>query len=158
MTSSSSRQRSVPAPRVQPPRPLEPWEIATAAAVADALCWSDGVPAPRPSQCTEFEAALNVAVSARLDVFNHVAQSLASAANVSDRAGWLRSLAKSQPGVFASLSNVLAGAYLMVPAVRSAVGYPGQGHNPAPPSQIGDELAGGILDPVVDRGPIYRTP
>lgn len=152
-----SERRSVPVPRPRPPRPLEPREIATAVTLADALCWSRKSPVRPPSGCAEFDAALHLALAARQDAFGHVTAALAEAADVSDPAGWLRSLARSRPGLFASLSTILAGAYLMVPEVRAAVGYPGQGHHPAAPTQIGDELSGGILDRVIDRGPIYRT-
>jgi hypothetical protein len=46
----------------------------------------------------------------------------------------------------------------MVPEIQAHVGYPGQGRHPAAPTQIADELGDGLLDPVIDRGPIYRVP
>jgi hypothetical protein len=48
------------------------------------------------------------------------------------------------------------GAYYLDPAVRQAIGYPGQQSRPAPADERPDYLASGLLDPVKRRGPIWR--
>jgi hypothetical protein len=53
------------------------------------------------------------------------------------------------------LSAVLAGAYLLVPEVKSAVGYPGQRRDPAGLEEAVDEISDGILDPVLERGHFF---
>jgi hypothetical protein len=61
-------------------------------------------------------------------------------------------------GAFDVLATVVFGAYYANPTVRRLIGYPGQG----PVSPLSDEsetdLGGGLLDPVIARGPIYRSP
>ena len=151
---------SVPPRRTSPARTLSPGEFTTAGVLADALCCGGGTPPiARPSECAEFEDSLHTALAARCDVYEEIVAALHRAAPVSvtDSKQWLRQLSADDPSLFASLSAILAGAYLMTPEVKSYVRYPGQGQNRAPWQQIGDELATGILDPVIERGAIYRT-
>jgi len=155
---SNDDRRSVPGLRKTLPRALTDSELATAGRLADVLCTATSQPVPPPSECIEFADTLAVAIAARIDVFDEIVSALARAAAVAHPDQWLRELDQEEPLVFASLSTVLAGAYLMVPSIQSYVGYQGQGRHPAPPTQIGEELADGLLDPVIDRGPIYRTP
>jgi hypothetical protein len=56
------------------------------------------------------------------------------------------------------LGLVVAGGYLMSPAVGAALAYPGQQPKPVNPLDIVDVAADGLLDPVIERGPIYRLP
>jgi hypothetical protein len=155
---SDSERRSVPTPRKKLPRSLTSQEVASAKRLADALCTGGTRSAPLPSECEAFESMLGVALAARVDVFEDVTNAFQSAAAAPDAALWLRELSDSDPSSFIPLSNVLAGAYLLVPEIQMYVGYPGQGRKPASPTQIADELGDGLLDPVTDRGPIYRTP
>lgn len=155
---SSDDRRSVPALRKRLPRPLKTEEIRTAARLADALCASNMHPVAPPSGCAEFEAMLGVALAARSDVFDQVTDVIRRGTDAPDAAEWLRALSVEDPAAFEPLSSVLAGAYLMIPEIQAYVGYPGQGRNPAPPTQIADELEDGLLDPVIERGPIYRVP
>jgi hypothetical protein len=151
---------SVPPRRTSPPRALSTDEFAAAGMLADALCIGAGTPpVARPSECAEFANTLNAALAARSDVYEEIVATLRRAAtgSVDDTTQWLRQLSAEAPTLFASLSAILAGAYLMIPDIKSYVGYPGQGQNRAPWQQIGDELATGILEPVMERGAIYRT-
>jgi hypothetical protein len=126
--------------------------------LADALCTGNRTPpVARPSESAQFKDTLQIALAARSDVFEEIVAALHQSASAADPAQWLRQLSTEAPSLYASLSAILAGAYLMTPEVKSYVRYPGQGKNRAPWQQIGDELATGILDPVIDRGPIYRT-
>lgn len=155
---STADRRSVPTPRKRLPRPLTADEFLVAGRMADALCASSDHPVPLPSECAAFESMLAIALAARADAFGQVTEALRRGADAGDAGSWLRELCERDPDAFVPLSNVLAGAYLMVPEIRSHIGYPGQGRNPAHPTQIADELEGGLLDPVIERGPIYRTP
>lgn len=148
---------SAPAPRLHPPRELTSLQLATAIRLADALCTGPEHPIARPSQCPEFPELLDLALATRSDVFWVLVGALDEAAGNDEPEAWLRSLSAERSDVFVPLSAVLAGAYLMVPEVRAHVNYPGQGRNPAPYDQIVEELASGILDPVLERGPIHRT-
>jgi len=55
---------------------------------------------------------------------------------------------------FGSLAEVVAGAYFMNPKVRAILGYEGQTARPIDPYP--DYLEGGLLQSVIDRGPIFR--
>jgi hypothetical protein len=51
---------------------------------------------------------------------------------------------------------VVVGGYLMHPDVGAALDYPGQQPKPVNPFDINDVVDEGLLDPVIERGPIYR--
>ncbi len=63
-------------------------------------------------------------------------------------------LQNENPASFAALAEIVAGAYFMNPQVRVAIGYHGQ--VPQPLASRPDHLNDGLLQPVIDRGPIYR--
>jgi hypothetical protein len=54
------------------------------------------------------------------------------------------------------LGLVVIGGYTMAPAVREALGYPGQQAKQVNPFDINEVVEDGLLDPVIERGPIYR--
>ena len=70
----------------------------------------------------------------------------------------LKRLRTEQPTVFDRFAVTIAGIYFMNPDVRRLVGYPGDApqRNRAKPGEAEEYLKDGILDPVVERGPIYR--
>lgn len=51
---------------------------------------------------------------------------------------------------------VAIGGYMMHPGVGDALSYPGQQPKPVNPFDINDVVDEGLLDPVIERGPIYR--
>jgi hypothetical protein len=63
---------------------------------------------------------------------------------------------RRRPTDFEVVSTVLAGAYLMSPQVRGTLGYPGQEPKRVDPFDYVRVIEDGLLDPVVERGPIYR--
>lgn len=147
---------SIPAP-FRAPRDLTDPEMTALRAVADIL-----IPAGRhgePAATAEpgFDATLRTAVDARADAFDSVTKFLAGVDpdNPDTLAKLLRDAAQDEPDVFQPTSAIVAGAWLLLPAVRERIGYPGQNRNIAPLDQIVDELSDGILDPVLERGPIY---
>jgi hypothetical protein len=67
---------------------------------------------------------------------------------------WLS--AYDAPAYQAFRLTVLGGYYLQ-PAVRSAMGYPGQENRPVPAGERPDYQTPGLLDAVASRGPIWRS-
>jgi hypothetical protein len=138
------------------PRPLTAAEIRTLRAIADVLIPAAG-DNPAATAEPDYDAWLIRAVNARADAFDPITAVLARLDGASpdaiDQA--LRALHAGQPGQFQALSAVVAGAWLLVPAVRARIGYPGQKRDPARLEEAADQLSDGILDPVIARGPIY---
>jgi hypothetical protein len=75
-------------------------------------------------------------------------------ANGKNPAETIRDLRANDAASFAALAEVVAGAYFLNQGVRAALGYDGQDArslNPGP-----DDVSDGLLQPVIQRGPIYR--
>jgi hypothetical protein len=148
---------SVPVPRTELPRELTADELSRLVALADALCGPSGRAEP-PSRCAEFPEQLQIALATRSESFDGVLASAAASAGAVDLVAWLRDLHDSDQVAFQALSAVLGGAYLMVPSVREAVGYPGQRREPPRLEEAVDQIMDGILDPVLERGHFYVAP
>ncbi len=141
----------------RPTRELTDPERRALLAIADTLI-PDGASGPRPSAIAGYPASLDLALAARRDAFDVIAALAGTLADVpaENLDGELRRLAEAESGDFQALSAVIAGAYLMLPEVRRAIGYPGQAQRPPQFDQAAEEIMNGILDPVIERGPIYR--
>jgi hypothetical protein len=63
-------------------------------------------------------------------------------------------LKASDPSGFGLLAETVSGAYFLHPEVRAKLNYHGQGPRPIDPRA--DYLEDGLLQSVLDRGPIYR--
>ena len=142
----------------RPPRALTDRERRGFLAAADCLI-PDGVLGARPSQQDSFRRWLDRALAARQDAFALVT---ALAARLSDLSPEnvqveLRLLAGRPGSGFDELSTIVAGAYLMVEQVREALGYPEQAARPPRFDEAAEEIMSGILDPVQERGAVYRT-
>jgi hypothetical protein len=147
---------SVPAYRDRAPRPISDSERTALVALADALIApSEGFPAP--SEAPDYPQWLDRALAARRDVFDDVVDGAVEVHATGDENGALRELADADPARFGQLSTVLAGAYLMLPAVRLKLGYPGQGPSHPRFDEAAEEIMDGILDPVIERGPVFRN-
>jgi len=66
----------------------------------------------------------------------------------------IRELEASDRPSFEVLAEIVPAAYFMNPQVRAAIGYGGQVSRPIDPRP--DYLDDGLLQSVIDRGPIYR--
>ena len=144
---------SVPEPARRLPRPLSDAELTALLAIGDVLIPGTET-MPALSAAPDIQRWIDRALAARRDVFDQL-MSLAASLGQLDSASLsaeLRRLSDEQPASFEPLSAVLAGAYLMVPAVRRAIGYPGQVRSFPPFDQAADEITSGILDPVTERG------
>jgi hypothetical protein len=151
-----TRRLSVPTRVTRPPRPLTDDELATLLRAADCLIPASG-PNPAASQAQEYGAYLQLALAARADVFDTVLSAIATLTDVADDQllAALKRMWAEDKTTFDPLSAILAGAYFMTPQVKELIGYPGQHRDPAGLEDAANELETGILDPVIERGPIY---
>ncbi len=69
-------------------------------------------------------------------------------------AEFLHELQTKDPAAFAVLAEAVPGAYFLNPDVRAKLKYTGQSARPIDPHE--DYLDDGLLQSVIDRGPIYR--
>ncbi|HET7119738.1 MAG TPA: hypothetical protein VFI17_00645 [Solirubrobacterales bacterium] len=145
--------------RPVPPRPVGERERAGLMAVADALI-PDGSAGPRPSALEGYPRWLDRALAARRDCFEQVVALAARLAEcpAEDLEAELRRLAADPDSGFEQLSAVIAGAYLIDPGVREAIGYPGQAQRPPRFDEAVEQIMDGVLDPVIERGRIYVDP
>lgn len=124
------------------------------AVLADALI-SGGAGLPSASEADVHVVWIDRVLAVRPDLVEPVT-------SVTGRAGEeptdLDALREQDPATFDSFSYAVAGAYLMNPRVRGLLGMPGDApkRNPAFPDESEHYLSDGILDPVLQRGPIYR--
>jgi hypothetical protein len=155
MTSNSHRL-SVPTRHTKPPRELTESELGTLLRIADCLIPADG-PNPKASDAEEYTSYLQLALGARTDAFSAVISGVEKLADVPDTELWeaLKQMSVDDKFTFDPLSSILAGAYFMTPQIKQLIGYPGQHRDPAPLEEAANELATGILDPVLERGHIY---
>ena len=124
------------------------------AAFADALIPGG---AGMPSACAAgvHEAGIDRALACRPDLRELVSGVIGVDAEPREA---LKRLRAEQPGVFDRFAVTIAGIYFMNPDVRRLVGYPGDApqRKRARPGEAEAYLKDGILDPVIERGPIYR--
>lgn len=154
--SNAEVRLSVPA-RTKLPRALSGTELLVMRAVADVL-----VPTttrdPGATEAPGFDGFLEVALNARVDAFDAITEAL-SRLDATDSATLrqqLESMWTAEPGTFQALSAVVVESWLLAPEVRERIGYHGQRRELAPVDQGTNEVTDGILDPVLERDPIYR--
>jgi hypothetical protein len=149
----------VSAPRYvpRPPRGLTGRELQAALKIADALI-PDGPAGPRPSAIQDYPKWLELALAARRDSFDEIIGLVAELADCATDSLYerLKQLSETSASGFEVLSSVLAGAYLVTPEVRGAIGYPGQAQRAPRFDEAADQIMSGILDPVIERGAIFR--
>lgn len=127
-------------------------ERALFGALADILIPAgDGLPSAGAAEVASEGLDQVLAVRPELgEVLKRVLTSSADSAP-SDFVSQLKSKDPSSFGLFAEL---VAGAYFLNPQVRARLGYDGQSAKPIDPHA--DYLDDGLLQSVIDRGPIYR--
>ncbi|HRK48672.1 MAG TPA: hypothetical protein PK324_23795, partial [Nocardioides sp.] len=98
---------------------------------------------------------LAVALDARSDAFVDIADALHDLEPVAAEELWerLRTLDVERPATFQALSAVIAGAWLLTPGTQDRIGYHGQRSDKADIEEAVDEVASGVLDPVLERRP-----
>ena len=124
------------------------------AALADVMLPAcDGIPAP-----SEVDVAgrwLDRVLRVRPDLTPGLERALA-VAEEQPPTDALEQLQAEDLTAFQALLAAVTGAYYMSPKVRRRLGYPGQRPRPAYLDEADWDLREGLLDPVVERGPIYR--
>ena len=133
---------------------LDETERGTLAPLADLLIPARA-PMPVASDADARGEWLDLALRSRPDLVAHVREVLGRAAGREPGAE-LRRLQTEEPKSYVALATIVAGAYYMAPEVRALVGYPGQKPTLPADDQADRDIAGGVLDPVTARGPIYR--
>ncbi|MDQ1462244.1 MAG: hypothetical protein QOI08_3728 [Actinomycetota bacterium] len=126
----------------------------TLAALADALI-PGGAGLPSAVEADVHGKWVDRVLAVRTDLVDRLSQAL-SDDGVPREA--LERWRVSEPDVFDAITFVVSSAYFLNPRVRRLLGYPGRApmRNPALPDESDFYLEGGILDPVIARGAIYR--
>ncbi|MBO0824264.1 MAG: hypothetical protein J2P27_10470, partial [Actinobacteria bacterium] len=73
-----------------------------------------------------------------------------------DITAYLEQMEREQPERFALLRVLFVGRYLTCRPVWELLGYPGRLPAPVRAGEAEQDLAGGLLNPVISRGKIYR--
>jgi hypothetical protein len=68
----------------------------------------------------------------------------------------LNALSREDGTAFDALTLVTTGGYMMTDEARDAIGYPGQDAAPFDAYETPEYVTNGMLDRVIERGPIYR--
>ena len=131
---------------------LNATERALLAALADLLIPA-GEGFPSASQAGVSGEGLDQVLSVRPDLAAGLKDLLASAAGRT-AAELLSNLPMENPAAFAILTELVPAAYFLNPEVRTRLNYHGQTARPIDPRP--DYLEDGLLQSVIDRGPIYR--
>jgi hypothetical protein len=124
----------------------------TLAALADVLIpAADGMPSASEAGATR--ELLDEVLRVRPDLEEPLKQ-VAEAARGRDAAAEVERLQAEAPELFEALSTAIAGGYFMSADVRERLGYPGQQARPFEPRPDYEE--DGLIQSVIERGPIYR--
>jgi len=131
---------------------FDPQERALLAGLADVLIPAgDGFPSAR--QADVADEGLDQVLSFRPDLAAAL-KSLLAAAPGRPPADLVAEIQAKDPAGFDALAELVSGAYFMNPQVRAALGY--QGQTPRPIDPRPDYFEDGLLQSVLDRGPIFR--
>lgn len=119
------------------------------------LLISGGAGMPTGSEAGVQGKWIDRTLAARPDLVESVESVLA---RPGDPKAELAVLRQEDPRLFERFAYAIAGSYLMNPRVRRLLGLPGNAPKPKPayPDESDHYLEGGILDPVIQRGAIYR--
>lgn len=93
---------------------------------------------------------LDRVLTMRPELLAPLREALVAAASASDA----DALNRDHPDAIGAIGLVASSAYYLVPEIRDRLGYPGQTHRPAMEDEEGDYLD--LIQPVIDRGPVYR--
>jgi hypothetical protein len=122
-------------------------------AIADLLIPA-GSGMPSASQAGVADRFLDEVLAARPDLGPPLDAALAQVDGL-EAATALTALRGDAEG-WAVVSAVVPAAYFLNPAMREALGYPGNESRPIDPDAEPDYLQDGLLESVVARGPVYR--
>ena len=122
------------------------------AALADLLIPA-GSGFPSASEAGAADEGLDQLLAVRPDLLDPLKNLLLRAKDRSP-AEFLHEIQRNDPALFGVLAESVPGAYFLNPGVRAKLKYDGQSARPIDPRA--DYLDDGLLQSVIDRGPIYR--
>lgn len=136
------------------PKTLSTEQRQTYAALADVLI-PEGSGMPSGGKVALDRGGLDAVLRVRHDLFEPLTRVLDAAEGRDPQAEIKRLQAEDEEG-FATLSTLVAGGYFLDDEVREALGYKGQQAIPIPERTTPDYEEDGLIQSVIDRGPIYR--
>jgi hypothetical protein len=127
---------------------------ATFAGIADILIpEAEGMPSA--SQVDVHKAVLDRILSLRPDLVENFLRGVRKAAGKEPRAA-ANLLNKEDTPALSAIGLVASAGYSMEPRVRQLIGYPGQEKRPGNPDETPEYVTNGMLQQVIDRGPIFK--
>jgi hypothetical protein len=111
---------------------------------------------PTASAVGVADGQLDLGLRARPDLPRHLVRACALTEGLAPSKA-LRTLPALDPAAHAAVLETVAGGYYAHAQVRALLGYTGQQPVPVRPDDHPEYLAEGLLDRVVERGPIYRS-
>jgi hypothetical protein len=123
-------------------------------AIADLLIPGDGA-MPSATDADPDGAWRNRALQARPDLADLV-MSLLTECGTSDPRRFLTDLQQTRPDDYEALNFLVIATYFMNPGVRAGLGRSAEPARPVLRGEAYRDLESGILDPVADRGQIWR--
>jgi hypothetical protein len=140
---------------ISPSLELGQERLATLAAVADHLIpAAHGMPS---AAAVVTEARLAFVVRSRPDLLEPLRRALGSELG-DDPVDRLATLTEHDPEALAALQLVIVASYYTDESVRERIGYQGQVAKPVSALDYPAYLEEGLLDRVLERGPIWRDP
>lgn len=151
---TSNERLSVP--HVQKSADLTADQTQTLTAIADVLIGGTATD-PKPSILEKYAKSLDIAVAARTRDIEKVKGLIAEFKSLDEVQidQTLRTWDKERPEDFQIISSIVAGSYFMLPEIKELIGYPGQVRDIPKVDDAANDLADGILEPVLERGTIY---
>ena len=127
----------------------------TFAGIADVLIPNaEGMPSA--SEMKVHEAMLDHIIALRADLREDLLRGLAKAAG-RDATEAANDLNKTDAAALNAIGLAASAGYYMTPRVRELIGYPGQESRPeADPDAKPEYIKNGMLQQVIDRGPIFK--
>lgn len=134
---------------------LDPTLRKTFAAIADVLIPNaEGMPSA--SEMDVHGDMLDHILSLRPDLRENFLRGLTKAGG-RDATEAANDLNRNDAAALTAIGLVASAGYYMTPRVRELIGYPGQQSRPeTDPDAVPEYVANGMLQQVIDRGPIFR--
>ena len=113
---------------------------------------------PSVSGTGSFEASLLKVLDSRPDLAEGLRTAIDYLPGETFELSDLDELLDEDPEAYTSLTTVVAASYYRVKEVKVRIGYPGQVPKTYDPYAYVEWVQEGLLDPVVERGPVWRDP
>lgn len=111
---------------------------------------------PSASEMNVHDEMLDHVLSLRPDIQGDLMRGLKRAAGRSPSEA-ANDLNQNDPAALTAIGLAASAGYYMMPHVKKLLGYPGQESRPeADPDAIPEYVSNGMLQRVIDRGPIFR--